>query len=265
MSENKLLLMSDEKSPARNFHRLIALNRSGMELNMHNGRILVVEDEKDIREGLGELLRREGYTVVECGSAAQAKRYAAEGGVELYLLDVMLPDGSGFELCTYIREELRSEAPVIFLTALDDEDSVVKGLSLGGNDYLGKPFRKRELMARVGAHLNRYHKSNVMYNVGDLSYDKAAGRVFKGGQELELRRNELRLLSCFMENPGILIPRERLLELMWDIDGEFVDDNTLSVAISRLRKKIGRWKDREYIDTVRGIGYRWNERGNENE
>ena len=228
-------------------------------------KILVVEDDFFLRDGLSELLTKEGYEPVTAQNAAEAQARLTWDKYSLIILDVMLPDGSGFELCTYIREELRSEAPVIFLTALDDEDSVVKGLSLGGNDYLGKPFRKRELMARVGAHLNRYHKSNVMYNVGDLSYDKAAGRVFKGGQELELRRNELRLLSCFMENPGILIPRERLLELMWDIDGEFVDDNTLSVAISRLGKKIGRWKDREYIDTVRGIGYRWNERGNENE
>ena len=198
--------------------------------------------------------------VAACENAAQAKRYMADGGAKLYLLDVMLPDGSGFDLCTYIREELRSEAPIIFLTALDDEDSVVKGLSLGGNDYLGKPFRVRELMARVGAHLNRYHKSSETYRAGDLVYDKAAGRVFKCGQELELRRNELKLLGFFTENPGILIPRQRLLELMWDIDGEFVDDNTLSVEISRLRKKLGRCKDKEYIDTVRGIGYRWNER-----
>ena len=146
------------------------------------------------------------------------------------------------------------------LTALDDEDSVVKGLGMGGNDYLGKPFRKRELMARVGAHLNRYHKNNETYRAGDLVYDKAAGRVFKCGQELELRRNELKLLGFFTENPGILIPRQRLLELMWDIDGEFVDDNTLSVEISRLRKKLGRIDGAEYIDTVRGIGYRWNER-----
>lgn len=225
---------------------------------MHSGRILVVEDEKDIRDGLCELLCREGYMVAACENAAQAKRYMADGGVKLYLLDVMLPDGSGFDLCTYIREELRSEAPIIFLTALDDEDSVVKGLSLGGNDYLGKPFRVRELLARVGAHLNRCRKCGIVYKVGDLTYDRETGRVFKAGKELELRRNELKLLGCFMENPGILIPREGLLELMWDIDGDFVDDNTLSVAVSRLRKKLGKWNGRDYIDTVRGIGYRWN-------
>lgn len=228
---------------------------------MSKGKILVVEDERDIREGLCELLTRDGYTVAACGSSQEAEKSIACGGVDLYLLDVMLPDGSGFGLCEYIRGELGSDAPVIFLTALDDEDSVVKGLEMGGNDYLGKPFRKRELMARVGAHLNRYHKSSDVYRAGDLSYDKPAGRVYKRGEKLELRKNELKLLGFFMENPGILIPRERLLELMWDIDGEFVDDNTLSVEISRLRKKLGRWNDREYIDTVRGIGYRWNERG----
>lgn len=226
---------------------------------MSKSHILVVEDEKDIREGLFELLKGEGYTVEVCDSVSQAKNYAKDGTVSLYLIDVMLPDGSGFELCRFIRQELKSEMPVIFLTALDDEDSVVKGLEMGGNDYLGKPFRKRELMARVSAHLNRYHKSNIVYNVGDLSYDKAAGRIFKGGEELELRKNELKLLGCFMENPGILIPRERLLELIWDIDGDFVDDNTLSVAVSRLRKKLGKWNGKEYIDTVRGIGYRWND------
>ena len=227
---------------------------------MSRGKIIVVEDERDIREGLRELLVRDGYDVTACGSVQEAERSIAGGGVDLYLLDVMLPDGSGFVLCEYIRGELGSDAPVIFLTALDDEDSVVKGLEMGGNDYLGKPFRKRELMARVGAHLNRYHKNNETYRAGDLVYDKEAGRVFKCGQEL--RRNELKLLGFFTENPGILIPRQRLLELMWDIDGEFVDDNTLSVEISRLRKKLGRCKDKEYIDTVRGIGYRWNEREN---
>lgn len=227
---------------------------------MSRGKIIVVEDDRDIREGLCELLVRDGYDVTACGSAQEAERSIACGGADLYLLDVMLPDGSGFGLCEHIRDELGSDAPVIFLTALDDEDSVVKGLEMGGNDYLGKPFRKRELMARVGAHLNRYHKNNETYRAGDLVYDKAAGRVFKCGKELELRRNELKLLGFFTENPGILIPRQRLLELMWDIDGEFVDDNTLSVEISRLRKKLGRCKDKEYIDTIRGIGYRWNER-----
>ena len=228
---------------------------------MSRGKIIVVEDERDIREGLCELLTRDRYDVTACGSVQEAERSIAGGGADLYLLDVMLPDGSGFGLCEHIRDELGSDVPVIFLTALDDEDSVVRGLETGGNDYLGKPFRKRELMARVGAHLNRYHKSSEIYRAGDLSYDKLAGRVYKCGEELELRKNELKLLGFFMENPGILIPRERLLELMWDIDGEFVDDNTLSVEVSRLRKKLGRWNDREYIDTVRGIGYRWNERG----
>ena len=225
---------------------------------MSRGKIIVVEDERDIREGLCELLVRDGYDVTACGSVQEAERSIAGGGVDLYLLDVMLPDGSGFVLCEYIRGELGSDAPVIFLTALDDEDSVVKGLEMGGNDYLGKPFRKRELMARVGAHLNRCRKCGTVYKVGDLTYDRETGRVFKAGKELELRRNELKLLGCFMENPGILIPREGLLELMWDIDGDFVDDNTLSVAVSRLRKKLGKWNGRDYIDTVRGIGYRWN-------
>lgn len=228
---------------------------------MSRGKIIVVEDERDIREGLCELLTRDGYDVTACGSVQEAERSIAGGSADLYLLDVMLPDESGFGLCEHIRDELGSDVPVIFLTALDDEDSVVRGLETGGNDYLGKPFRKRELMARVGAHLNRYHKSSEIYRAGDLSYDKPAGRVYKCGEKLELRKNELKLLGFFMENPGILIPRERLLELMWDIDGEFVDDNTLSVEVSRLRKKLGRWNDREYIDTVRGIGYRWNERG----
>ena len=231
---------------------------------MGKGRILVVEDEADIRDGLCELLVKEGYSVSGCGCASDARRFACEGGYDMYLLDVMLPDGGGFDLCSYIRKQLGSEAPVIFLTALDDEDSVVKGLELGGNDYLGKPFRKRELMARISSHLNRYRKDSTLYTAGDLTLDAAAGRVYKGSEELVMRKNELKLLSCFMENPGILIPRLRLLELMWDMDGEFVDDNTLSVEISRLRKKIGRWKDREYIETVRGIGYRWNGRGYEN-
>ena len=222
--------------------------------------IYCVEDDESIRDLVGYALRGQGYGMEGFGCADDFYKGMKKAVPDLVLLDVMLPDGSGFELCEHIRDGLGSGAPVIFLTALDDEDSVVKGLEMGGNDYLGKPFRKRELMARVGAHLNRYHKSSETYRAGDLVYDKAAGRVFKCGQELELRRNELKLLGFFTENPGILIPRQRLLELMWDIDGEFVDDNTLSVEISRLRKKLGRIDGAEYIDTVRGIGYRWNER-----
>ena len=145
---------------------------------MSKGKILVVEDEKDIREGLCEFLVKDGYDVTACGDMQEAEKIIAHGGVDLYLLDVMLPDGSGFELCEHIRDGLGSGAPVIFLTALDDEDSVVRGLETGGNDYLGKPFRKRELMARVGAHLNRYHKSSEIYRAGDLSYDKPAGREY---------------------------------------------------------------------------------------
>ena len=235
--------------------------------------ILVVEDEEDIRDGLCEILVKEGYNATGCSGMEQAKQYAARPGISMFLLDVMLPDGDGFELCKYIRQQLGLDAPVIFLTAMDDEDSVVKGLELGGNDYLGKPFRRRELIARVGAHLNRYRKQNqnkadldmdtVRY--GELRLDAASGRLYRNNEEVPIRRNELKLLSCFMENPGILISRERLLELMWDIDGEFVDDNTLSVAVSRLRKKIGKWNGVEYIETVRGIGYRWNVRGCDND
>ena len=235
--------------------------------------ILVVEDEEDIRDGLCEILVKEGYNATGCSGMEQAKQYAARPGISMFLLDVMLPDGDGFELCRYIRQQLGLDAPVIFLTAMDDEDSVVKGLELGGNDYLGKPFRRRELIARVGAHLNWYRKQNqnkadldmdtVRY--GELRLDVASGRLYRNNEEVPIRRNELKLLSCFMENPGILISRERLLELMWDIDGEFVDDNTLSVAVSRLRKKIGKWNGAEYIETVRGIGYRWNVRGCDNE
>lgn len=175
---------------------------------MSRGKIIVVEDERDIREGLCELLVRDGYDVTACGSVQEAERSIAGGGADLYLLDVMLPDGSGFGLCEHIRDELGSDVPIIFLTALDDEDSVVKGLEMGGNDYLGKPFRKRELMARVGAHLNRYHKNNETYRAGDLVYDKEAGRVFKCGQELELRRNELKLLG-FLRKIRVFLYRVR--------------------------------------------------------
>ena len=188
--------------------------------------ILVVEDEEDIRDGLCEMLVKECYDAVGCADMEQAKRYAALPGISMFLLDVMLPDGDGFELCRYIRQQLGHDAPVIFLTAMDDEDSVVKGLELGGNDYLGKPFRRRELIARVGAHLNRYRKQNKsdrdmdLLRFGELRLDAASGRLYRNKEEITIRRNELKLLSCFMENPGILIPRERLLELMWDIDGD---------------------------------------------
>ena len=245
--------------------------------------ILIVEDEEQLCVGLRELLQGRGYQVevAEDILQAQEKRKWAQERREpfhLYLLDVMLGRDSGFELCEEIRRE--EDVPVIFLTAMDDEDSVIRGLEIGADDYVTKPFRSRELLSRIEANVRRYRsglnqnfpeqevkaavesepaKGKQCFQSGEIVFVPGEERVYLKGKELKLRRTEIILLKYFMQNHGILLRREQILESLWDSAGDFVEDNTLSVQISRLRGQIGRYGDegREYIETVRGIGYRW--------
>lgn len=175
------------------------------------------------------------------------------GRFDLALVDISLPDGNGFTVCTRIRETQR--IPVIFLTASDDEASVVTGLNLGADDYITKPFRPRELIARIGAALRK--NGQPVYTIGELEVDPASGTVRKGGRELFLSALEYRLLLIFASNPGSILTRGRLLEELWDAAGEFVNDNTLTVYIKRLREKIEDDPAKpRLILTVRGTGYR---------
>lgn len=229
--------------------------------------IFILEDEEDIAQGLQELFRGNQYQVSVSSCLSAARKQIREENFSVYLLDVLLPDGYSFELCQEIRE--KTEAPILFLTAMDDEDSVIRGLDSGGDDYVTKPFRIRELLSRVEANLKRYQKISSATAAldqgqricfGELLFDALAGKLYRQGEEIPLRKIEYRLLELFLENAGILLTRELILQKLWDGQGEFVEDNTLSVEISRLRKKIGNYQGKPYIETIRGIGYRFNGR-----
>lgn len=226
--------------------------------------ILIIEDEEDIAEGLQELFRTNQYQVSVSSCLLAAREQMKEKIFSVYLLDVVLPDGDSFALCQEIRE--KTEAPILFLTAMDDEDSVIRGLDSGGDDYVTKPFRTRELLSRVEANLKRYRKissgaatpdQGKQLRFGELLFDASAGRLYRQGELIPLKKIEYRLLELFMENAGILLTRELLLQKLWDAQGEFVEDNTLSVEVSRLRRKIGNYQGKSYIETIRGIGYRF--------
>ncbi len=213
-------------------------------------KILVVEDDKFLRDGLFEMLNKEGYSVFAAENCAKAELLFVSESPELILLDVMLPDGDGFSLCKKIRE-VNNDVPIIFLTACDDEYQIVRGLDAGADDYITKPFKLLELLSRIRAVLRR-SKKTVLEGKG-LIVDTENLTVKKDGKALLLTPTELHILLALMKSQGVLVTRNMLLENIWDCDGAFIDDNTLSVHISRLREKIGA----EHIVTVRGIGYRW--------
>lgn len=215
-------------------------------------KILVVEDDLFLRDGLCEMLKKDGYDVTVAEDCSSAKSLFSESKPDLLILDVMLPDGNGFDLCAYFRS-LSSEIPILFLTACDDEVQIVRGLDTGADDYVTKPFKLLELLSRIRALLRRV-KSTVYFSE-EISIDMSNMTVKKQGETLFLTPIEFQILSTLVRNSGVIVTRALLLENIWDCDSSFVDDNTLSVHISRLREKIGA----EHIATVRGIGYRWEE------
>ncbi len=219
---------------------------------MQRNRILIVEDDAFLRDGLMELLARENYLPAAADSLQCARTLLAEASFSLILLDVMLPDGTGFEFCAELRADGFS-TPILFLTACDDELQVVRGLDCGGDDYVTKPFKLRELTSRIRALLRRSGQTEYAAPAF-LNAEKLTANV--DGESVLLTPTEFQLLSVLVKNAGIIVPRGTLLERIWDIDGDFIDDNTLTVHVSRLREKIG--KDR--IETVRGVGYRYTEK-----
>ena len=219
-------------------------------------RILILEDDPAIRVGLTQLLAGAGFAADAADSVRAAlsligdrSRYGA------FLLDVMLPDGSGIALTRRLRET--TDAPILLLTALDDEESVIAGLSAGADDYVAKPFRARELLARLQANLRRTPNAGVTKKSGELVYHSPEERFFLRGEALRLPKNARRLLTVLMESGGRLLTRAQLFYAVWDKDENFVEENTLSVEISRLRRLLGVFEGRDYIETVRGVGYRW--------
>lgn len=216
--------------------------------------ILLVEDDKMIVETLTEFLRGEEFEVWAVDGQAGALRMIEERPFDLVLLDIALQDGNGYAVCRGIKE-LR-DIPVIFLTASADEFSVVTGLDLGADDYIGKPFRPRELVSRMKSVLRRYGKSQTVVKFQDVTIDTAKLQVKKGGKELYLSALEYRILLLFATHPGQVFTRNQLLSELWDLAGEFVNDNTLTVYIKRLREKVeDEPQNPKLIKTVRGVGY----------
>lgn len=217
--------------------------------------IFLVEDDQAIAKNLILLLSSEGFTVTRVSTCKEVINRLNKDKFDLALVDISLPDGNGFTVCTEIKD--KQDIPVIFLTASDDESSVVTGLNMGADDYITKPFRPRELIARIGAALRKNEKLSDCFKIYDLNIDTSSGVVKKDGREIFLSALEYRLLLVFISNSKNIITRARLLDELWDAAGEFVNDNTLSVYIKRLREKIeDNPANPKIILTVRGMGYK---------
>ena len=212
-------------------------------------KILLVEDDTALRGALEELLCREGYDVVKASNVRSA-RAGLDATADLVILDVGLPDGDGVELCRSWRSE-GIQTPILFLTAKDEEMDVVRGLDSGGNDYVTKPFRMQELLSRIRALLRRNQRDTTITRSG-ITLDTAKLQATRDGEVLLLTVTEYKILAKLISSRSI-ITRAVLLEALWDLDSRFVDDNTLSVHVSRLREKIGG----SHIKTIRGVGYQW--------
>ena len=212
-------------------------------------KILLVEDDTALRGALEELLSREGYEVIKASNVRSAVE-AMNPEIDLAMLDVGLPDGDGVSLCRKWRSE-GLEMPILFLTAKDEELDVVRGLDAGGNDYVTKPFRMQELLSRIRALLRRSQKETT-FNRSGITLDIAKLQASKDGEVLLLTVTEYKILAKLISERSI-ITRAALLDALWDVDSRFVDDNTLSVHVSRLREKVGS----SHIKTIRGVGYQW--------
>ncbi|MCI9575902.1 MAG: response regulator transcription factor [Clostridiales bacterium] len=218
-------------------------------------KILLVEDDYNIVKNLSDILEQEGFDVSVAMGQKLALELFEDGEFDLLLLDVSLPDGNGYAVCTAVRKI--SDVPVIFLTASDDEMNVVTGLDMGADDYITKPFRPMELVSRIKSALRRHGKTPSIFQMGNLQVDSVRGTVHKNGEEVFLSALEYRLLLVFLNNKGVVLSRSQLLECIWDVAGDFVNDNTLTVYIKRLRDKIeDDPQNPTIIKTVRGLGYK---------
>lgn len=225
-------------------------------------KILFVEDDLPLALGMEYTLKQEGFDVVHAKNLSEAREKYKSEEFNIILLDVMLPDGTGYELCREVREN--NEIPIIFMTACDEEGNVVMGLDMGGDDYITKPIRVKELVSRINAVLRRKGlapKKEVNKNEiisGDITIELLKYKVYKNDKSIDLTTIEYKLLLLLIKNNGNVLERNLLLEKLWDTDCNFVDGNALTVYIKRLREKIeDDIKSPTYIETVRGIGYRW--------
>lgn len=222
---------------------------------MQSFHILLIEDDPNIVENLSAFLKEEGFTVASASGQNKALDYLDHNHADLVLLDVTLAQGNGYSTCTAIKNSY--QIPIIFLTALTDEFSVVTGLDMGADDYICKPFRPRELVSRMKTVLRRTGKTTSTLAVKNIKVDTVKGIVTKNGEELFLSALEYRLLLVFLNHRQMVLSRNMLLEEIWDIAGEYVNDNTLTVYIKRLREKIEENpQEPTIIKTIRGIGYK---------
>ena len=217
--------------------------------------ILIIEDNEEITDNLSLLLKENGFSSKIIYRQAELEKVLEENVFDLVLLDLMLPDGNGYSICTNIKKKM--EIPIIMLTAMKDEYSIVTGFNVGADDYISKPFKPLELISRINNQLRRYKKSPSIFQISNLKINTVNGTVLKEDKEVVLSALEYRLLLVFINHIGEVLTRNRLLEEIWDIAGEFVNDNTLTVYIKRLREKIeDDPTNPNIIKTIRGIGYK---------
>lgn len=224
-------------------------------------RLLLLEDDQSLIDGLVYALTKEGFALDVAMTVREARAQLAVQAYDLLLLDQTLPDGSGLALCEEVRAG-GNAVPIIFLTAMDEEIQVIRALDAGGDDYITKPFKLGELCSRIRAQLRRSGmlRQQKQEPGAEGTVRIEGGRAYRAGEALELTATELRLLACFLRNRGQVLTREQLLAALWDEDANFVDDNTLSVYIRRLREKVERDPSApQHLRTVRGLGYEWRE------
>ena len=224
--------------------------------------ILMVEDDSTIAFAVKYAVEQEGFNLDIAENLENARKIVNSKEYALILLDVMLPDGNGYEFLKQLREH-DEDTPVIFLTACDEEVNIVMGLDIGGDDYITKPFRVRELISRINAILRRKGKSQdsnkKILKFKNISIHTLEARVFKNNEEIFLTSAEYKLLLILIQNKNMVLSRAQILEKLWDVTYDFINDNTLSVYIKRLREKIEDDSSKpQYILTVRGLGYKWN-------
>ena len=223
-------------------------------------RIFLVEDDLSLINGLSFAIKKQGYMLDVARTFREADQIWAEGKYDLVVLDVSLPDGSGFDLCRRIRQT--SKVPIMFLTAADEETDVIMGLDMGGDDYITKPFKLAIFMSRVNALLRRsdnFSEADAELNSNGISVHLLKSEVYKNNQQIELTASEYKLLCLFMENPDRVLSQEQILSRLWDCDENYIDNNTLTTYIRRLRIKIEDDPGKpERIVTVRRMGYKWN-------
>lgn len=222
--------------------------------------ILFIEDDAATCQSLSYILNSYGYQVESVNTYQEAVNKIETGGFDLYLIDIHVPGGNGFDLCRMIRK--KENTPVIFLTGVNDEVSIVFGLELGADDYITKPYTLQVLLARIKTVLRRNKRE--LYKAckvksGDLVIDFDQRLVWLGGEELSITPTQFHILTLLVKNSGIILTREQITSILWTHNDEYVEDNTLSVHISNLKSRIGTCNGSTYLETIRGVGYRWNQ------